>query len=312
MTGVQTCALPISHQADTYDYEVKSGVFTVTHAVNGNLGRFVLDTVRPLIELGTKQTGASAMDTVEQYFSTLQAAVDAAEDGKMIEINSNYKGSTTINMTGKARTIYIQANGKNVVVANASGGTVDENSKGSFYTIKLNRDNTVTANAVVSVGSASNGSASVDTTIAKPGSSVSGKYTASSGYKAGSFTATAQPGNKSVSVSVSANGTFSFTVPSDDISRQRHRRNGEEILKVSRHFRNQNHPCHRGTHDCGEKPRHAQNYKISKVDIFKSKNISGSHCKESAADCAKYQQRQKYTARHAGAEANHRKTEFQH
>lgn len=203
-----------AHQADTYDYKINGDKFTVTHAVNGNLGRFVLDTVKPLIELGTKKTDASAMGTVEQYFSTLQAAVDAAEDGKMIEINSNYKGSTTINMTGKARTVYIQANGKNVVVANASGGTVDENSKGSFYTIKLNRDNTVTANAVVSVGSASNGSASVDTTIAKPGSSVSGKYTASSGYKAGSFTATAQPGNKSVSVSVSANGTFSFTVPS--------------------------------------------------------------------------------------------------
>lgn len=207
-----------AHQADTYDYEIKTNAFTVTHAVNGNLGKFVLDTVKPLIELGTKKTSASEMNTVEQYFSTLQAAVDAAEDGKMIEINSNYKGSTTINMTGKARTIYIQANGKNVVVANASGGTVDENSKGSFYTIKLNRDNTVTANAVVSVGSASNGSASVDTTIAKPGSSVSGKYTASSGYKAGSFTATAQPGNKSVSVSVSANGTFSFTVPSDATS----------------------------------------------------------------------------------------------
>ena len=208
-----------AHQADTYDYEVKSGVFTVTHAVNGNLGKFVLDTVKPLIVLGTK-TNSNTMDTSRTmtYFSTLQAAVDAAEDGKLIEIDSNYKGSTTINMTGKARTIYIQANGKNVVVANASGGTVDENSKGSFYTIKLNRDNTVTANAVVSVGSASNGSASVDTTIAKPGSSVSGKYTASSGYKAGSFTATAQPGNKSVSVSVSANGTFSFTVPSDATS----------------------------------------------------------------------------------------------
>lgn len=204
-----------AHQADTYDYEVKSGVFTVTHAVNGNLGKFVLDTVKPLIVLGTK-TNSNTMDTSKTmtYFSTLQAAVDAAEDGKLIEIDSNYKGSTTINMTGKARTIYIQANGKNVVVANASGGTVDENSKGSFYTIKLNRDNTVTANAVVSVGSASNGSASVDTTIAKPGSSVSGTYKANSGYKAGSFTATAQPGNKSVSVSVSANGTFSFTVPS--------------------------------------------------------------------------------------------------
>ncbi len=207
-----------AHQADTYDYKIENKAFTVTHAVNGNLGKFVLDTVKPLIELGTKAADKSEMATVEQYFSTLQAAVDAAEDGKMIEINSNYKGSTTINMTGKARTIYIQANGKNVVVANASGGMVENNEKGSFYTIKLNRDNTVTANAVVSVGSASNGSASVDTTIAKPGSSVSGKYTANSGYKAGSFTATAQPGNKSVSVSVSANGTFSFTVPSDATS----------------------------------------------------------------------------------------------
>lgn len=210
-----------AHQADTYDYVIDkaSDKFTVTHAVNGNLGRFVLDTVKPLIVLGTK-TNSNTMDTSKTmtYFSTLQAAVDAAEDGKMIEINSNYKGSTTINMTGKARTIYIQANGKNVVVANASGGMVENNEKGSFYTIKLNRDNTVTANAVVSVGSASNGSASVDTTIAKPGSSVSGKYTANSGYKAGSFTATAQPGNKSVSVSVSANGTFSFTVPSDATS----------------------------------------------------------------------------------------------
>ncbi len=208
-----------AHQADTYDYKIDSDKFTVTHAVNGNLGKFVLDTVKPLIVLGTK-TNSNTMDTNETmtYFSTLQAAVDAAEDGKLIEIDSNYKGSTTINMTGKARTIYIQANGKNVVVANASGGMVENNEKGSFYTIKLNRDNTVTANAVVSVGSASNGSASVDTTIAKPGSSVSGKYTANSGYKAGSFTATAQPGNKSVSVSVSANGTFSFTVPSDATS----------------------------------------------------------------------------------------------
>lgn len=210
-----------AHQADTYDYKIVSDKFTVTHAVNGNLGRFVLDTVKPLIRVGDK-TNDNQIDTgtgkIVTYFSTLQAAVDAAEDGKMIEIDSNYKGSTTINMTGKARTIYIQANGKNVVVANASGGMVENNEKGSFYTIKLNRDNTVTANAVVSVGSASNGSASVDTTIAKPGSSVSGKYTASSGYKAGSFTATAQPGNKSVSVSVSANGTFSFTVPSDATS----------------------------------------------------------------------------------------------
>lgn len=212
-----------AHQADTYDYVIDkaSGKFTVTHAVNGNLGRFVLDTVKPLIRVGDK-TNDNQIDTnagkIVTYFSTLQAAVDAAEDGKMIEIDSNYKGSTTINMTGKARTIYIQANGKNVVVANASGGMVENNEKGSFYTIKLNRDNTVTANAVVSVGSASNGSASVDTTIAKPGSSVSGKYTANSGYKAGSFTATAQPGNKSVSVSVSANGTFSFTVPSDATS----------------------------------------------------------------------------------------------
>lgn len=210
-----------AHQADTYDYAITSQKFTVTHAVNGNLGRFVLNSTTPLIRVGDK-TAQNEIDAgagkVVSYFSTLQAAVDAATDGQLVEINSAYKGSTTINMTGKARTIYIQANGSNVVVANASGGLVEENSKGSFYTIKLNRDNTVIANASISVGSAGNGTASVNTTVAKPGNTVSGTYTANSGYKAGTFTATAQPGNKSVTVSVSANGTFSFTVPSDATS----------------------------------------------------------------------------------------------
>jgi hypothetical protein len=204
-----------AHQADTYDYEISNGAFTVTHAINGNLGKFVLDTVKPMIELGTKASNNNAMGTVDGYFSTLQAAVDAAEDGEMIEINSNYKGSTTINMTGKARTIYIQANGKNVVVANASGGLVEDNSKGSFYTIKLNRDNSVVStNVTIAVNTATGGSASVSSGSAKPGDTVTVTPRASNGYKVSGVTAVTNTG-ASVPVKANSNGTYTFTVPAN-------------------------------------------------------------------------------------------------
>ena len=204
-----------AHQAATYDYKINNKAFTVTHAVNGNLGQFVLDTVKPMIELGTKASNNNAMDTVDGYFSTLQAAVDAAEDGELVEINSNYKGSTTINMTGKARTIYIQANGKNVVVANASGGLVEENSKGSFYTIKLNRDNSVVSTSTtISVASATGGSATVSSSSAKPGDTVTVTPRAVSGYKVSGVTAVTNTG-ASVPVKANSNGTYTFTVPAN-------------------------------------------------------------------------------------------------
>ena len=206
-----------AHQAATYDYKIDNKAFTVTHAVNGNLGKFVLDTVKPMIMLGSKSSTGNTVDANQTvtYFSTLQAAVDAAKDGELIEINSNYKGSTTINMTGKARTIYIQANGKNVVVANASGGLVEDNSKGSFYTIKLNRDNSVVStNVTIAVNTATGGSASVSSGSAKPGDTVTVTPRAVSGYKVSGVTAVTNTG-ASVPVKANSNGTYTFTVPAN-------------------------------------------------------------------------------------------------
>ena len=206
----KTSVTPVAHQGGTYAYpssDTNNLVFTITHAINGSLGTMIVNGDAALVNLyedSTKKVQKGSYDT-------LQAAVDDAEDGWYIDVDANYKGSCAIAVTGLARKFQINTNGANRVTSNVAG-VVTEKTSGTLYEVQLERDNIT--NAGIAVGSAANGTASVNVSSAKPGSSVSGTYKANSGYKAGSFTATAQPGNKSVSVSVSANGTFSFTVPS--------------------------------------------------------------------------------------------------
>lgn len=203
----------VAHQNSTYayPYDGTTKAFTITHAPNGALGTIVINGEGAMVTLQVAQGDTSA----NKYYDTLQAAVDDAEEGNYINVDANYKGSCAISVTGKARKFKINTNGANRVTSNVTG-TVTELTGGTLYEVQLERDNYT--NAGIAVGSAANGTASVNVTSAKPGSSVSGTYKANSGYKAGTFSATAQPGNKSVSVSVSANGTFSFTVPSDATS----------------------------------------------------------------------------------------------
>lgn len=205
----------VAHQGSTYAYAGDGGlVFDITHAINGSLGTMIVNGEPGLVNLYNSQETHSDT-TFEGSYDTLQAAVDDAEEGWYIDVDANYKGSCAIAVTGLARKFQINTNGANRVTSNVAG-VVTEKTSGTLYEVQLERDNIT--NAGIAVGSAANGTASVNVTSAKPGSSVSGTYKANSGYKAGSFTATAQPGNKSVSVSVSANGTFSFTVPSDATS----------------------------------------------------------------------------------------------
>lgn len=205
-----------AHQGSVYDYAIATNAFTVTHAgTGGNLGTFVFDAKTPLISLGGKPTAPAITPTGDnKYYSTLQAAVDDAEDGEYILVDSAYGGSLNITMTGKARTIYIQANGKNVVVANASGGLVDPTKTGSLYTIKLNRDNTVAvAVADIAVAGAANGSVSADVSKANEGATVTLTVKPNTGYKLSKISAVTD-GN--VSVAVSATGTvnqYSLVVP---------------------------------------------------------------------------------------------------
>lgn len=155
----------------------------------------------------------------ERYYDSLQAAVnDVADTGKIILMN-NYKGSTSVNVSGLARVFTVDCGTNGNLALTFTGADVSTTRPtNNEYKVTLSANSASAATAKITVGSAGNGSATVNVSSAKPGSSVSGTYKANSGYKAGSFTATAQPGNKSVSVSVSANGTFSFTVPSDATS----------------------------------------------------------------------------------------------
>lgn len=207
-----------AHQNSTYDYSITTNAFTVTHAgTNNNLGTFVLDKVTPLVQLGAKPSGGAIVPGAPvKYYSTLQAAVDDAEDGQYILVDSAYGGSMNITMTGKAREIQIQANGKNVVVANASGGLVSENNTGSLYTIKLNRDNTVAAgNVDIAANTAQNGSITVSASKAKAGDVITITAAPNQGYKVNTITAATNTG---AAVAVSATGTlnqYTLTVPAN-------------------------------------------------------------------------------------------------
>lgn len=210
------------HQGNTYGYAYNGSdkAFNMMHSMNGNLGTVTINKTEPMVNRYLNNTDTPPLRLAARYES-LQAAVDDTLDGQHIVVDANYTGSTTINVTGKARTITIQANGKNLVVANASGGLVESNATGSRYTVKLNRNTTVTTNATISVTAAANGSASASVTAAAPGATVSGTIRPNAGYRAGAFSATASTptGNVSVSVSVnSANNTFSFVVPANATS----------------------------------------------------------------------------------------------
>lgn len=199
------------HQANTYGYGGSANGFRMQHAVNGNLGTVVIDRTVPLVSRYASNGG-----TLLARYETLQAAVDDTLDGQHIVVDSAYGGSTNITMTGKARQITIQANGKNVVVANASGGLVTQNNTGSLYTIKLNRDNTVAAgNVDIAANTAQNGAITVSANKAKTGDVITITATPNQGYKVNTITAATNTG---AAVAVSATGTlnqYTLTVPAN-------------------------------------------------------------------------------------------------
>ena len=202
------------HDGQVFEISWKTGVGTIS-CTNGFVNKtFAINNTAPIAAVGT---GAAGKFASRAAFDNLQDAVDAVKNSEVIEVSDNFNGAITV--TGAARKFTVRAvGGKTVTLTAVNGANVTSEFKQSSneYEIQLAADNYT--NARITMNTAGNGTASVSTTSAKPGSSVSGTYKANNGYKAGSFTATAQPGNKSVSVSVSANGTFSFTVPSDATS----------------------------------------------------------------------------------------------
>lgn len=201
-----------AHHGD-YAYKVTNKKFTTSHGFSP----FVLTKDTPVAAVLAK--GVTSLDDAKAYYMNVQTAIDETEDEDTVKLYTVYnKTAETYNFSGKARTITFDPGINGTFVPTFSGASVTaDKTNGNIWKVQLNED-TTPANTRITMNTAGNGSATVNVSSAKPGSSVSGTYKANSGYKAGGFTATAQPGNKSVSVSVSANGTFSFTVPSDATS----------------------------------------------------------------------------------------------
>lgn len=218
-----THANTYAHQGGTYGYKNSDATalkFTITHAVNGALGQFIVDGQAPMVSLWKIKpatTSPNASDLLG-YYETLQAAVDDAEEGQYIDVDANYKGSCNINVTGMARKFLINTNGANKVTSNVSG-VVTEMASGSEYQVQL-AANTVAPNGDVSISvvSVANGYAQVSATRAKPGAVVTITAVPSAGYRAAVPTVRySTKTNSSNVLNVTATGanTWTFTVPAD-------------------------------------------------------------------------------------------------
>ena len=218
-----THASTYAHQGGTYGYKNSGAAaleFTITHAVNGALGQFIVDGQAPMVSLWKNKpttTPPNASDPLG-YYETLQAAVDDAEEGQYIDVDANYKGSCNINVTGMARKFLINTNGANKVTSNVSG-VVTEMASGSEYQVQL-AANTVAPNGDVSISvvSVANGYAQVSATRAKPGAVVTITAVPSAGYRAAVPTVRySTKTNSSNVLNVTATGanTWTFTVPAD-------------------------------------------------------------------------------------------------
>lgn len=204
------------HQDNTYAYgPITSGnAITITHAGNNGLGTMVINKDAPLVTLYASNGGA-----LVAYYDTLQAAVDDAKDQQYIVVDQNYKGSMTINVTGTARTFYIQSNGNNVVVSNTNNGLVTLNSTGGLYTVQLTRDATAVGGTTADIAVASgvtNGTVTLSTTRARANTDVNVTTTPAAGYLTRNLTATARTSdnrNVTVAVTKTSDNHYTFKVP---------------------------------------------------------------------------------------------------
>lgn len=206
-----------AHHGDyVYKIDESGHYFETTHGFSP----FVINGTLPN---ATRTAKDDSGQFVDYYYDNVQTAIDETgygdHDKETVTLRDYYgKTAETYSISGKARTFIFDPGNNGTFVPTFSGAnTTADKTNGNVWTVQLNADSVVN-NASISVKTANNGSATINLTSAKPGASVSGTYTANSGYKAGAFTATAQPGNKAVTVNVAANGTFSFTVPADATS----------------------------------------------------------------------------------------------
>ncbi len=212
-----------AHQDGTYVYPVAANAISFKHPGTTGLGTVVINNTAPLVSKYNKYTGTGSAITGDGdatgYYDTIQAAVDdtepagtAPDTDDYIEVAQGYPtGNVAINVTGKARTFYIRTIGMTTITSVTNGGgLIAPDSTGHLYTVKLNED-TAPATANVSVAGATGGSASVNTTTARPGDKITISLSASTGYAPSGVSVKTASGQ---SVSVSGSGSsYTFTMP---------------------------------------------------------------------------------------------------
>lgn len=217
----QSAAAGYVHQNSTYVATVAAQKFTLTHtAANGaGFGTIVLNNVEPLAEIYT--TANAAYSPVAKLYDTVQSAVDEAKNGETVKVNGAV-GSTVeypINVTGRARTIYIDVTGnRKITKANNASDVIITQPTGNstVYTVQLTKDNNVvkpTEKPIpISVTSATGGAASVSASRADEGDTITVTLTPATNYRVGGVTVTAAVKNSSTGVTT--NTTVATTAAS--------------------------------------------------------------------------------------------------
>ena len=171
---------------------------------------FVINNTKPIAAVGA-YTGTGSAFVARATFDNLQDAVDAVKNSETIEVSDNFNGAITV--TGAARKFTIKAvDNKTVTLTAVNGANVTSEFKASSkeYEIQLSADNFT--NARITVGTANNGTAAVNMTSARQGSTVTITVNPSSGYRPLAPTVRTNTG-AAVSVTAGTNNTYTFVVP---------------------------------------------------------------------------------------------------
>lgn len=207
-------------QNNTYVYPVaedntsKLYGFTVTHAAasGDGLGTIVINGIPAPISM--KDDKGKAIDPVVGY-NTLQAAVDDAKNGYVVEVGPSMTGTQSIEMRGTARTIYIDTDGNAIIKCATNGVIVVEKVNGHNYSVQLTRDNIVKPtekSVTISTVAAANGSAGLSASKANPGETITVTTSPKAGYGTSGLTIRTNTGS-TVAYTSTATNRYTFKVP---------------------------------------------------------------------------------------------------
>lgn len=190
--------------------------FNISH-IASDFGTFVFNTDEPTVRIPTYTAGNPPVEHYGMGYNALQNAVDDVRNNERIVVTSKYTGSKTINVTGEARTFYIEGFGNNdLTVSNTNGVIKQWQAAGKFYTIQLTKDNIVvkpTEKPIpITVASVTGGSASLSVSRADEGETITVTLTPAANYRVGGVTVTAAVKNSTTGVTT--NTTVSTTAAS--------------------------------------------------------------------------------------------------